>query len=98
MTAPPLTGRLGATPTTVVATGRAITTATRTASGLLRPAGAFTTVTDSTMGSLTATATIRATPFRLAVSLNQGLALTLPSQAVEVELVHILSTISYQMM
>ena len=67
-TTPPLTGRLSAT-TTTIATGRTITTAGQTESGLLRPAGAITTITDSTMGALTATQTIRAMPIRLAVSL-----------------------------
>ena len=70
-TTPPLTGRLVAA-TTTYATGRTVTPAGQTESGLLRPAGAITTVTDSTKGAFTATQTIRAMPIRLAVSLNQG--------------------------
>lgn len=79
---PPLTGRFVATTTTVVATGRTITTVEQTESGLLRPAGAITMVTESTVGASTATRTILALPTRLAVSLKKALsALTLSPAA-----------------
>ena len=99
-TPPPLTGRLGATVATFVATGQTMTAASPAKSGLLRPMVDTTTMPTVLIAGASAVRphVTRVSPSPPVVFLNQGLALTLYHPAAAGAQGHTLRTIRYQMM